>query len=84
MWTGCKILVNLLENLGLLVNRKIGFNIILRNSFFGNIIDSVYFKVILSDEKVEKIISYCNLLLNKKNVLLGKLRHTFLLVCKMD
>ncbi|XP_052694156.1 uncharacterized protein LOC128172399 isoform X2 [Crassostrea angulata] len=62
-----KFLVNLLESLGFVVNREKSVLIPSQEiHYLGHIIDSVKFKVYLPDEKVEKIISYCNLISTKK------------------
>lgn len=62
-------LVDLLEKLGFFVNRE--KSVLVPSTaihYLGHILDSVKFKVFLPDEKIDKIIPYCDTctLLNKK------------------
>lgn len=61
-------MVDLLEfRVGFLCKqREVCFGTIYNNPFLGHILDSVKFKVFLPDEKIGKIITYCDTLLNNK------------------
>lgn len=60
-------LVDLFEKLGFFVNRET--SVLVPSTTIhslGHVLDSVKFKVFLPDEKIDKIITYCDTLLNKK------------------
>lgn len=62
-------LVDLLVKLGFFVNREKSVLVHVPSTtihYLGHILDSVNFKVFLPDEKIDKIITYCDTLLNKK------------------
>lgn len=61
------VLVDLLEKLGFFVNREKSALVPSTTiHYLGHILDSVKFKVFLPDEKIDKIITYSDTLLNKK------------------
>ena len=80
-----QIMTNKLDNLGFVVNyEKSVLKPCQRIVFFGVIIDTVQFKVFLTDEKIEKIKKSCSMILEKSFVtirtvasLIGLLVHAF-------
>lgn len=69
-----KTIVQTLESLGFIVNREKSVLIPTQKiTFFGFIIDSVQFKIYLTDEKINKIIAKCTNLLEKKVIVVRDL-----------
>ncbi|CAC5415403.1 unnamed protein product [Mytilus coruscus] len=79
------IMANVIEKLGFTVNTKKSVVIpTQRIVFFGLLIDTVKFRVFLTDEKIDKILYFCNLILHQKRItirlfskLIGLIIHAF-------
>lgn len=69
-----KTIVNTLENLGYVINQKKSVLVpTQRIVFFGFVLDSVLFKVFLTEEKLQKILLYANTLCKQGRVVVRQL-----------